>query len=221
MRSRRSAPVAIVIGRPLNHIAHFLLAPHTDAGAAGTLLADFHRGVIGGSDELNPDVAAAIALHRAVDGFVDRHPLVSGARRLFAQEHRRYSGVALDLYFDHCLARDWHAHASTPFDAFIASTYQRLARSIALGALPSTTHRFARAMIGDDWLGAFVNFEGVDAALARLNHAIWRRFARRVDLRPMSDELRRLQAPLDETFEPLFADLVAFVGARATLPRKA
>ncbi len=76
-------------------------------------------------------------------------------------------------------------------------------------------------MIDGDWLGSYVEFDGVEAALGRLNHAILRRFNRRVDLRPMADELRRLQAPLDATFGPLFADLVTFVGARALQPREA
>ena len=69
-------------------------------------------------------------------------------------------------------------------------------------------------MIDDDWLCAFVGFDGVEAALARLNFAIRHRFGREVDLRPLADELRRLQRPLDGAFEPLFAELKHFVGTR-------
>ena len=134
---------------------------------------------------------------------------------MFVPAHRRYSGVALDLYFDHCLAREWPRHASVPFDEFIAATYRRLDRGIESGELPPVTHRFTRAMIDNDWLGAFVGFDGVEAALGRLNFAIRRRFGREVDLRPLGDELRRLQHPLDEAFVPLFAELKGFVGARS------
>ena len=83
------------------------------------------------------------------------------------------------------------------------------------GELPPDTHRFTRAMIDDDWLGAFVGFNGVDAALGRLNFAIRRRFGREVDLRPLGGELRRLQRPLDDAFVPLFVELKAFVGERS------
>lgn len=197
----------------LNHIAHFLLAPHTDAGAVGTLLADFHRGSIG--SDLPSDVAAAIALHRAVDGHVDRHPIVAEARRRFAPAHRRYSGVALDLYFDHCLARDWPRHASVPFDAFIGETYRRLRTGADRGDLPAATHRFVRAMIDDDWLRAFVRFDGVEAALGRLNFAVRRRFGRDVELRPLAAELTRLREPLDHAFVALFTDLVGFARLRS------
>ena len=192
----------------LNHIAHFLLAPHTEDGAIGTLLADFHRGPIG--SDLPDGVASAIALHRAIDGHVDRHPVVADARSRFAPGHRRHAGVALDLYFDHCLVRKWPRHAAIPFDAFIGATYRRLRTGIDRGDLPPPTHRFTRAMIADDWLRAFARFDGVEAALGRLNFAIRRRFGRDVDLRPLAGELQRLEQPLDDAFDALFADLVGF-----------
>ena len=206
-------------GRPasaLNHIAHFLLAPHTAPGAAGTLLADFHRGAIG--PELPPEVARAIALHRAIDGHTDRHPVSAGARSLFDPGMRRYAGVALDVHFDHCLARRWDRHAAVPFEAFVQATYARLEEGLVTLDLrdpPERLHGFARAMIDGDWLGEFRRFEGVERTLERLNYAIRRRFGREVDLRPLAGELRRLHDPLEQAFDALFPDLVTFVATRA------
>ena len=139
---------------------------------------------------------------------------------MFAPTYRRYSGVALDLYFDHCLAREWPRHSSIPFGDFIAATYRRLDRGIVGGQLPPSTQRFTRSMIDGDWLGAFAGFEGVEAALGRLNFAIRRRFGREVDLRPLGDELRRLETPLDDAFAPLFGELKAFVGTRSVTPTR-
>ena len=180
----------------------------------GTLLADFHRGAIGPG--LPQPIASAIALHRAVDGRTDRHPAIARARSLFAPPHRRYSGVALDLYFDHCLAHDWTRHApAIGFDAFVATTYGHLQTGIDTGDLPAETHRFAQAMIDGDWLRDYMRFDGVERALGRLNHAIRRRFAREVDLRPLAGELLRLQPALDDAFDVLFPDLIAFVAENA------
>ena len=180
----------------------------------GTLLADFHRGTIGSS--LPQPIASAIALHRAVDGHTDRHPAIARARSLFAPPHRRYSGVALDLYFDHCLARDWSRRApGISFDAFVAKTYDHLQSGIDTGDLRAETQRFAQAMIEGDWLRDYVHVDGVERALGRLNHAIRRRFAREVDLRPLASELRRLHPALDDAFDVLFPNLVAFVAGSA------
>ena len=189
----------------MNHIAHFLLAPHTPPGATGTLLADFHRGPIAAA--LPREIAAAIALHRAIDGHTDRHPVIAEAKALFAPGLRRYAGVALDLYFDHCLVRDWDRHAATPFDAFVGATYARLAAGLDAEYVPDRMRRMAHAMRADDWLGAYRDFDGVERALARLNHAIRRRFGRDVNLSPLANELRRLESELDARFDRLFADI--------------
>lgn len=163
---------------------------------------------------MRADIADAIALHRAVDGYTDRHPIVAEAKARFEPPLRRYAGVALDLYFDHCLTRAWSDYAAFEFDAFIDDTYEHLQSGLDSLDLPEETHRFVDAMISNDWLRAFVDFEGVENALARLNHAIRRRFAREVDLRPLGLELSRLAPDLDRAFVVLFPDLVGFVETR-------
>lgn len=189
----------------MNHIAHFLLAPQTEQGTVGTLLADFYRGPI--SMALPEEIVAAIALHRAIDSHTDRHPATGAAKSLFAPGLRRYAGVALDLYFDHCLVRDWDRYATTPFAIFVDATYERLTRGQDATYVPDRMRRMARAMRTDDWLGAYQDFNGVEQALGRLNHAIRHRFGREVDLLPLAYELRRLRPQLDIAFSVLFPDV--------------
>ena len=196
----------------MNHIAHFLIAPHTPQGVVGTLLADFLRGAI--AADLPAGIAQAVALHRAIDGYTDRHRATGAAKALFAAQHRRYAGVALDLYFDHCLVREWDRHAPVPFDPFIAAVYDALRDGLDAPCVPERMRRMARAMRGDDWLGAYREFAGVEEALGRLNHAIRHRFGREVDLAPLAGELRRLAPGLDAAFGVLFADVAGFARSR-------
>jgi acyl carrier protein phosphodiesterase len=200
----------------MNHIAHFLLAPHTEEGTVGTLLADFYRGPI--SAALPDAIVAAIALHRAIDSHTDRHPATRDAKSLFAPGLRRYAGVALDLYFDHCLARDWDQYGTIPFTAFVDATYERLTGGLDAGYVPDRMRRMAQAMRTEDWLGAYQDFDGVERALGRLNHAIRHRFGREVDLLPLAVELRRLRPQLDAAFSVLFPD-VARLAATPWTPR--
>jgi len=195
----------------MNHIAHFLLAPHTVEGATGTLLADFQRGPI--PAELPAEVRAAIRLHRSIDSHTDRHAVTGAARALFAPGLRRYAGIALDLYFDHCLVRQWPAHAQQSFPSFVAATYQRLGAGLDAAYVPPHMRRMAAAMRSDDWLGAYAAPEGVLAALHRLNYAIDRRFGREVDLVPLYGELQRFGPELDDAFDRLFPDLSDFAAA--------
>ncbi|MCP6082951.1 ACP phosphodiesterase, partial [Klebsiella pneumoniae] len=79
-----------------------------------------------------------------IDLFTDTHPLVRDARALFPAARRRVSGILLDLFFDHCLARDWADYAEVPLPAFTGQVYRVLADQAALpGALARIAPRMA------------------------------------------------------------------------------
>ena len=191
----------------MNHLAHFLLAPHTSAGVIGTLLADFHRGSVTGT--LPADVADAVRLHRRIDSATDAHPAVRDVRCEFDASQRRFAGLALDLYFDHCLARDWALHSDTGLDAFVDDVHADLQRGLEADYVPERMRTFAQAMRDGGWLRSYATFDGVERALGRLNNAFRRRFAREVELRPLATELRRLAPQCDAAFSAVFADLRA------------
>jgi acyl carrier protein phosphodiesterase len=72
----------------------------------GGLLGDFVRGPIE-SLAYAPQVRRGIGLHRANDVFTDAHPQVRSAKALLPPPYWRYAGIALDMWFDHRLARDF------------------------------------------------------------------------------------------------------------------
>jgi acyl carrier protein phosphodiesterase len=189
----------------VNHLAHFLLAPRDAQSIAGTLLADFHRGPV--APPLPDAVRAAIALHRAIDGATDRMDSIRGLKASFRPGARRYAGLALDLYFDHCLVRRWDRHAATSFDAFVDATYAALEATLDEDYVPHRMRMFAEAMRDGDWLRSYRALDGVDAALVRLQHAFRRRFGREVDLGPAASELKRLATDCDAAFDTLFPAL--------------
>ena len=87
-------------------------------------------------------------IHRRVDRYTDQHPQVVAARRLFAPGRQRYAGIALDVYYDHCLARDWARYCDTPLDAFTASFYWYLLSR--QDELPERLRRIAPLMASGD-----------------------------------------------------------------------
>jgi len=189
----------------LNHLAHFLLAPAEPQAVVGTLLADFHRGAI---DASLPDaVARAVRLHRAIDSATDGHAEVLALKAAFAPGRRRFAGLALDLYFDHCLTRDWPRYADVALDAFVAATYAALDAQLDAPFVPRQMRGFATAMREHDWLRSYGTLDGVAAGLGRLEHTFRRRFAREVALRPLRDELERLQPECDAAFTAIFPRL--------------
>lgn len=62
-------------------------------------------------------------LHRTIDNYVDTHPAVLDLLRLLYPHLPKISGIAVDLFFDHLLARDWSRYHDTPLRDFIDEFY--------------------------------------------------------------------------------------------------
>ena len=111
----------------MNFLAHLWLTDRAGLPLAGAILGDVVHGAL--PADMPGPLAQSIQLHRAVDARTDRHPRVVAAREQFAPGARRYSGIVLDLLFDHALALDWDAFGAEPLREFA----RRAAHEVALG----------------------------------------------------------------------------------------
>ncbi len=101
----------------MNFLAHLYLARGDDDLMLGGLLGDFVRGRRALMD-YSPGIRSGIKLHRRIDRFTDHSREVKTLRRKFPHEFRRYSGIVIDLAFDHELARRWPEYCELPLEAF-------------------------------------------------------------------------------------------------------
>nr|BFD40120.1 ACP phosphodiesterase [Pseudomonas sp. FFPRI_1] len=166
---------------------------------------DFVKGRLQG--QFAPEVEAAIQLHRRIDTYTDSHPLVSAALSRFSLTRRRYAGIVIDVFFDHCLARDWAQYADRPLQQFTADVYRVLA---AEPQLPGRLAQIAPYMAADDWLGSYRDFEVLEQVL----RGIARRLSRPEELTAAMIELERLYQPLSEDFRAFYPQLQSFAAER-------
>lgn len=68
-------------------------------------MADFVRG--NPDADYSPEIVSGIRLHRRIDKLTDSLEQVKQARSLFSQPHYRVAPIALDVLWDHFLARHW------------------------------------------------------------------------------------------------------------------
>ena len=113
----------------MNFLAHLLLTDRVKLPLAGAILGDVLHGAL--PAHMPEPLARSVRLHRAVDAHTDRHPRVVAARATFGQGARRYSGIVLDLLFDHALALDWPAFSPEPLAAFA----RRAGAEVSAGAV--------------------------------------------------------------------------------------
>jgi len=189
----------------MNYLAHLHLGGQTPPQLLGSLYGDFVKGLLV-PGRFPEDIEQAIRLHRRIDGFTDAHPIIKRAMGRFPDARRRYAGIVLDVFFDHCLARDWHVFSDQPLDAFTANVYQVLARE---PQLPERLALIAPRMAAQDWLGSYREFAVVGDALAGIS----RRLSRPDGLAGAMQEVQALYQPLSEDFAQFYPEVQAFAQA--------
>ena len=96
----------------MNFLAHLHLADPDPALMLGGVVADFARNPEVAA--LPADVQAGVRLHRLIDGFTDRHPVVHRSIGRVAGRLGWFAGIVIDIYYDHILARDWATYSAEP-----------------------------------------------------------------------------------------------------------
>lgn len=149
----------------MNFLAHAWLARlGSDEFLYGNLIAD---GVKGSDLSAWPAaVADGINHHRRVDAWVDIHPSVLAAKHRAPHAQRRYAGIALDLVWDHFLARQQVDNPAN--EALIKRTYQLLSARPAPNRLAS----MMPVLIKHDWLRGYADFDFTCRAVAGIGERL-------------------------------------------------
>jgi acyl carrier protein phosphodiesterase len=186
----------------VNVLAHALLAGNDPALRLGGVMGDFVRGT--------PDLALparvrdGIYLHRAIDVFTDSHDDVRAARERLPAPFRRYAGILLDMWFDHCLARDFSSWSARPLGEF--STALRSEMHAATPILPDSLKRFLGYMDANDLPAGYIEPDAIGKALRGISQRLSR-------ANPVADAMPLLlseDAMLRGTFERFFPQLRDF-----------
>lgn len=194
----------------MNFLAHLYLADPTPASRVGNLIADFVKGPA--VAVLPPDVMAGVMRHRRVDGFTDRHPVVGRSCARFNKAWGWFSGILIDVYYDHILARDWERYSDEPLRTFADRMYESLLTGVAL--LPADHADLIPRVIADDRLVRYATRDGIEDTLAALSRRIADRMpTKAVRLDHAMPALTAADAELTTDFREFFPELVARVRA--------
>ncbi len=64
-------------------------------------------------------VQQGILLHREIDHYIDHHPAVLDLLHQLYPQLPKIAGIAVDLYFDHLLAKNWSDYSPIPLTDFL------------------------------------------------------------------------------------------------------
>ncbi|CAM3089052.1 ACP phosphodiesterase [Vibrio rarus] len=150
----------------MNFLAHLHLAEVSNSDLLGNLLGDFVRG--------NPDgqyatkVTEGIRLHRFVDSFTDSHPAIMNIKPLFGA-HRRFSPIALDVFWDHCLIQHWDRFHQDSLLNFCAKAKQATHPKHITIELPARYQQVIGSMWDRQWIASYKELDNIGFALDKMS----------------------------------------------------
>lgn len=197
----------------MNYLAHLYLSDDSPASMIGNLLPDLHRGRL--PSDLDPVVLEGVYRHRRVDVFTDTHPVFERSCARLRPRHGRYSGVLVDVLYDHVLSVHWRDYHAEPLPEFIERVYRQMLDHA--GLMPPRMRAIMTVMAEQDWLSTYATLEGITLTLSRMSARLRERFDREVDLASAVNELREQYAGFEQDFAAFFPELMAHVGVASRI----
>ncbi len=186
----------------MNFLAHIYLSGEEE----GVILGNFFADSIKGSRYLKypPTIQKGILLHREIDTFTDAHQTVRQSTARLHKNYGHYSGVIVDILYDHFLAKNWDQYHEQPLAEFVDEFYELLRRNFTI--LPMRIKRMMPYMITDNWLLNYASVQGISTILAQMNV----RTKNRSKMNFAVIELEEFYTEFEEEFTSFFAELITF-----------
>lgn len=183
----------------MNFLAHIYLSGDNKLIQIGNFMADGIRG----NDYLNypDDIQKGIILHRAIDTFTDAHPIFRKSKHRLHEKYGHYSGVIIDIFYDHFLAKNWKKYSDKPLEKIAADFYENLSSNYAI--LTERTKGMMPYMIARNWLVSYASLEGLSMIMFQMDH----RTKNRVDMHLSMNELKEFYTEFEEEFTAFFEEL--------------
>jgi len=179
----------------MNFLAHSHLSGNNEDVMFGNFIADSIKG--NSYNNFRRDIATGILLHREIDSFTDNHEITKHSKKIVRENFGKFSGVVVDIYYDHFLARNWGNYSNIELSKFSSHVYQILAMRFFL--LPLRIKKLLPFLIGQNWLSGYASkndlarvFKGMDR---RTNY-----------ISGMEDAM----IVLEKNYEELYMDFVDF-----------
>ncbi len=186
----------------MNFLAHIYLSGEDEGITIGNFIAD---GIKGKQYKKYPlQIQKGILLHRRIDSFTDQHPTVRQSTKRLHENYGHYSGVIVDILYDHFLAKNWKNYHSQPLDEYVGEFYEMLRKYFEI--LPTRIQRMMPYMIADNWLLSYATVEGISNILTQMN----RRTKERSKMNLAVIELEQYYTEFETEFTYFFEELKTF-----------
>jgi len=149
----------------MNYLAHVYLSGDSDEIKVGNFIGDY---VKGRSYTHYPElIQKGILVHRNIDSFTDTHPVIHRSKSHLSPKYHKYSGIIIDIFYDHFLANEWKNFSKEPLKGFVYNFYETLLQHFSI--LPRRVKQFLPIFILNNWLESYLTIEGIGVVLDRMS----------------------------------------------------
>ncbi len=100
----------------MNFLAHTYLSGESEFITIGNFIGDWVKGSAFRQYPL--EIQKGILLHRCIDSYTDHHPTFRRSKQRLSGEFKKYSGIVIDIFYDHFLAKDWNLFSQVSLERF-------------------------------------------------------------------------------------------------------
>lgn len=186
----------------MNYLAHIYLSGESDLVTIGNFMADGIKGK--DYKKHHKELQIGILLHRHIDTFTDAHKTVRKSTKRLHSKYSHYSGIIVDILYDHFLAKNWSKYSDVPLEDYVNSFYNSLEGHYSL--LPARIQKMIPFMMTDNWLLNYASIEGISRVLEGMN----RRTNNRSGMDEAVKELELFYNEFESEFSTFFEELIEF-----------
>ena len=149
----------------MNYLAHTYLSGDNDDIKIGNFLGDWVRG----SDYLkySDDIRTGIMMHRNIDSFTDQHPIVHLSASRFLSRYAKYSGVIIDILYDHYLASNWKDFCNVPLHDYVSRMHNVMLNNFEV--LPERLQNHLPGFMNERWIERYATLKGIHDVLETMS----------------------------------------------------
>ncbi|HHN48277.1 MAG TPA: DUF479 domain-containing protein [Bacteroidales bacterium] len=190
----------------MNFLAHAYLSGSDESIIVGNFIADHVKGKA--VERYSEKIMTGIRLHRRIDAFTDMHPVFRKSTARLKESYGRYSGVIVDMFYDHILARNWSDYSEMPIRQFTSGIYKVVFKHFLI--LPPKTRRILPFMAADDWLAGYAYLEGLNLALNGMSRRTNFKSGMEHAVEALKKDYGLFETDFKEFFEELRQDTMLF-----------
>ena len=184
----------------MNFLAHIYLSGEDDFVKIGNFMADSIRG----SQYLDypNSLQKGILLHRHIDSFTDAHPIYRKSKHRLHEKYGHYSGVIMDIAYDHFLAKNWSKYSNEKLEDYAADFYKLMQDNYEI--LTERTKGMLPYMIGRNWLVSYATIAGLEMILFQMDY----KTKHRAHMQEAIVEIQYFYTEFESEFFHFFEELV-------------